>query len=51
MIEFKDILELFYDDTKKIKPNNEDREKDLEKGKVVINTDSKLHNKLIRRKK
>ena len=28
---------------KKIKPNNEDQEKDLEKRKVVVNTASKLY--------
>ena len=28
---------------KKIKPNNEDQEKDLEKRKVVVNTVSKLY--------
>ena len=47
MIEFKDTLELFYYDTEEIKPNNEDQEKDLEKGKVVINTASKLYDKLL----
>ena len=47
MIEFKDTLELFYYDTEEIKPNNEDQEKDLEKRKVVINTASKLYDKLL----
>ena len=47
MIEFKDTLELFYYDTEEIKPNNEDQEKDLEKRKVVINTASKLYEKLL----
>ena len=47
MIEFKDTLELFYYDTEEIKPNNEDQEKDLEKRNVVINTASKLYDKLL----
>ena len=41
----KEILELFHDDTKEIKPNNEDQEKDLEK-KIAINTASKSYDKL-----
>ena len=36
LIEFKNKLELFYHDTIKIKPNNEDQIKDLEKRKVVM---------------
>ena len=47
LIEFKHILELFYDNTKEIKPNNEDQEKDLEKRKVLIYTVSKLYDKLL----
>ena len=43
LIDFKDMLELFYDDAKKIKPNNEDQEKDLEKRKIVVNTASKIY--------
>ena len=31
---------------KKIKPNNEDQEKDLEKRKVVVNTASKLYDSI-----
>ena len=31
LIEFKDILELFHNDTEETKPDNEDQEKDLEK--------------------
>ena len=46
LIKFKDILELFYDDNKEIKPNNEDQEKDLENRRVVINADYKLYKKL-----
>ena len=46
-MEFKDILELFYYDTEEIKPSNEDQEKELEKRKVVINTASKLYDKLL----
>ena len=34
LIEFRDILELFYDDIEKIKPNNEDHKKDLKKEKL-----------------
>ena len=45
--EFKDILETFYYDTEKIKPNNEAQEKDLEKRKVVIDTASRLYDKLL----
>ena len=41
------MLELFYDDTKEFKPNNDDHEKDLELRKVVINTASKLYDKLL----
>ena len=33
LIEFKNILELFYDATESIKPNNRDQEKYLEKRK------------------
>ena len=44
---FKDILETFYYDTEKIKPNNEAQEKDLEKRKVVIDTASRLYDKLL----
>ena len=40
--EFQDILELFYDDTEEIKPNNEEQKGDLEKIKVAIITASKL---------
>ena len=47
LIEFKHILELFYDNTKEIKPNNEDQEKDLEKRKVLIYTVSKLYDELL----
>ena len=47
LIEFKHILELFYDNTKEIKSNNEDQEKDLEKRKVLIYTVSKLYDKLL----
>ena len=39
----KDILKTFYYDTEKIKPNNEAHEK----RKVVINTASKLYDKLL----
>ena len=46
LIEFKDILELFYDDTEKIKRNNEDQKKDLEKN-VAINTASKFYGKFL----
>ena len=42
MKEFKDILELAYDDTEEIKPNNEDQKWDLEKIKVAIITAFKL---------
>ena len=42
MKEFKDILELAYDDTEEIKPNNEDQKGDLEKIKVAIITAFKL---------
>ena len=45
--QFKDILETFYYDTVKIKPNNEAQEKDLEKRKVVIDTASRLYDKLL----
>ena len=31
LIEFKDILEMFYFDTEEVKPNNETQGKDLEK--------------------
>ena len=34
LITFKDILELFYDDTKDIKPDNEDQENNLGKRKL-----------------
>ena len=44
---FKDILETFYYDTEKIKPNKEAQEKDLEKRKVVIDTASRLYDKLL----
>ena len=37
------MLELFYDDAKKIKPNNEDQEKDFEKRKTVVSTASKIY--------
>ena len=47
LIDFEGILELFYNDTEEIKPNNEDQEKDLEKRKVAINTASKLYDKLL----
>ena len=46
--EVKDTLEIFYYDTEKIKPNNEAQEKYLEKRKVVINTASKLYDKLLK---
>ena len=44
---FEENLEFFYHDTKKIKPNNEDEEKNLQKRKVVVNTTSKLYDKLL----
>ena len=44
---FKDILETFYYDTEKIKPNKEAQEKDLEKRKVVIDTAPRLYDKLL----
>ena len=47
LIEFNDILELFDYDTEWIKPNSEDQRKELEKGKVPINTASKLYDKLL----
>ena len=47
LTEFKDILDLFYYDTEKIKPNNEAQEKALEKRKIMINTASKLYDKLL----
>ena len=47
LIDFEGILELFYNDTEEIKPNNEDQEKDLVKRKVAINTASKLYDKLL----
>ena len=34
--ELKGLLELLHHDTKELKPNNEDQEKDLEKRKIVI---------------
>ena len=40
-------LEFFYHDTEKIKPNNEDEAKNLQKRKVVVNTTSKLYDKLL----
>ena len=46
--EVKDILEIFYYDTEKIKPNNEAQEKYLEKRKVVINRASKLYDKFLK---
>ena len=36
----KEILELFHDDTKEIKPNNEDQEKDL----AFIDYSQTIHN-------
>ena len=45
--DFKNTLQIFYYDTKEIEPNNEDQEKDLQKRKVLINTVSKLYNKLL----
>ena len=39
-------MELFYHDTEKIKPNNVDQEKDLEKRKVVVNTACKFYDNL-----
>ena len=47
LIEFKNKLELFYHDTIKIKPNNEDQIKDLEKRKVVMTKASELYDKLL----
>ena len=44
--QFKDTLQTFHYDTGKIIPNNEAQEKALEK-KVVINTPSKLYDKLL----
>ena len=46
LIEFKDILELFYHDNEEIKQNNNNKEKDLEQRKVVI-TASELYDKLL----
>ena len=46
--EFKDALEIFYYDSEKIKLNNEAKEEDC---KVVINTASKLYNKLLNMQK
>ena len=40
-------METFYYDTEEIKPNNEAQENNLEKRKVVINTASKLYDKLL----
>ena len=47
LIEFKDILELFYYDAEEINPNYEDQDKDLENRKVVINIAFKLYDKLL----
>ena len=46
MIEFKDILELFYYDTIEIQPNNEHKIKDIAERKVVLNRVFELYNKL-----
>ena len=40
-------LGLSYYDTEEIKPNNEDKEKDLEKTKVGVNAASRLYGKLL----
>ena len=45
--EFKGKLEISYHDTIQIKPNNEDRKKDLEKRKVVLDAALELCNKLV----
>ena len=45
--EFKNKLESFYYDTIEIKPNNEDKIKDLEKRKAVIDTALELYSKLL----
>ena len=45
--EFQDKLELFYYDTIEIKPNNEEKIKDLEERKVVFNTALELYNQLL----
>ena len=46
--EFKNNLELFYNNTEEIKQNKEDqKKKDLIERRFVINTASKLYNKLL----
>ena len=40
-------METFCYDNEKFKPNNEAQEKDLEKRKVMVNTASKLYDKLL----
>ena len=47
LIKGNTVLELFYDDPEEIKPNHEDREKDFQKRKVVVNTASELYNELL----
>ena len=45
--EFKNILELLYYDIIEIKPNNEDKKKDLKQSKVVFATTSELYDQLL----
>ena len=45
--EFKDKLELFYNDTVEIKSNNEHKIKDLEERKIVLNTALELYDKVL----
>ena len=47
--DFKDIWGTFYYNTQELNPNNESHKKDVEKRRAVINTASKLHNKLLNR--
>ena len=46
LIQFKCMLELFYDNTEEINPNNEEQENDFGKRKIVINTASELYGNL-----
>ena len=40
------MLELFYDNTEEINPNNEEQENDFGKRQIVINTASELYGNL-----
>ena len=47
LIEFYTELELFHDETERIKATNEDQKKDIEDRNVVLRAAFKLHNMLL----